>query len=83
MIAHGFLKVPDHEVLALINSEELAQTCCKLYIVELEELCFGFFISCASWSVILEIQVAPFDLSNRVFASMIPDSERCSKLRVI
>ena len=34
-LAHGFLQVPNHEILALINRKELAQTCSKLYISKL------------------------------------------------
>ena len=34
-LAHGFLQVPDHEVLALVDGEELAQPGRELHIGEL------------------------------------------------
>ena len=64
-LAHWFLQVPNHEVLTLVNSKELAHSCSEFHVSELKALSFvylsrsTFLVWVISewgrWSVILEI----------------------------
>ena len=75
------MQVPNHEVFALVDGEEFAHASSELNISQLKTFGLGFngslFISCNGrwWCIILEVEIAPFNLDYWVLASMIPDCQ--------
>lgn len=74
-LAHRLLQVPNHEILALVNREELAHARRELHTLLL--------LLCLGSGIILEVEVAPLDLDDGVLRGVVPDCQRRRETLVI
>ena len=74
-LVQTLLQVPDEEVFALVDCEEFTETSSEFHISKFRIL-FLFRRLPVIRHIILEIQVAPLDLRDRVLGGMVPHAQR-------